>query len=143
MDFKLLFYISAELALLLLIITAFLIFHVAKMKKTVALAEQQLANAKKQLAANSPQTAPVEDDDSERLSSQETRDLEALVQEMTGESERMLATIEALERENQQLQSGADTGLQQQLASTQQELLNLKTQHIELEERYQELKAEQ
>lgn len=82
--------------------------------------------------------------------------LETMVKEFTEESRDMLSTIASLEEENSllktQLEStgsgssdpgsnSADTQqLTDKLAEVQQELLNLQTQNIELEERYLELK---
>lgn len=90
--------------------------------------------------------------------------LQGLLQDMTEQSKEMLATIAALEDENRKLQQmvadgtagaetsespsetgasgGGDEVLKEKLDSVQQELLNLQTQHIELEERYLELKMQ-
>lgn len=83
--------------------------------------------------------------------SQEVEQLQNLVEDFTQQSCEMLTAIETLEKENlslrEQLQGadGTDAAgtekLRQQLAAAQQELLNLQAQHIELEERYLELKA--
>ncbi|MDY0005422.1 MAG: hypothetical protein RBS22_01270 [Spongiibacteraceae bacterium] len=78
--------------------------------------------------------------------------LEALVGDLTGENRTMLATLAALETENRELRERSvpgpaavadDSALELALKSTQQKLLNLQTQHIELEERYLELKTQQ
>lgn len=77
--------------------------------------------------------------------------LESLVTELSEQSRGMLTTIAELEKENSELQEQFKSGgaseegaaseeLQEKLNSAQQELLNLQTQHIELEERYLELK---
>ncbi|MGK0499241.1 MAG: hypothetical protein ACJAYG_000875 [Oceanicoccus sp.] len=75
--------------------------------------------------------------------------IEPVVNELTKESKDMLATIDSLEDENtslkRQLESsgGNDANtelLKSKLEEIQQERLNLQTQHIELEERYLELK---
>ncbi len=107
---------------------------------------EELHNKLKQLHAQ-----PESDADS----TEEKEHLESVVSELTNESKEMLSTIAALEEENQSLkemlESGAgDSGaaasdentekLKSKLAEMQQELLNLQTQHIELEERYLELK---
>jgi hypothetical protein len=76
---------------------------------------------------------------------------EMIVNNLTHESKEMLSTIATLEEENRLLKqeineaniSGPDENtelLKEKLAEMQQELLNLQTQHIELEERYLELK---
>ncbi|WP_156820819.1 hypothetical protein [Dasania marina] len=90
-------------------------------------------------------------------SSEDLQQLESLVAELTDSSRDMLKTIAALEDENNLLQQkivdvaagaaasagGAEVeSLNIKLQETQQELLNLQTQHIELEERYLELKME-
>lgn len=83
---------------------------------------------------------------------EEIAQLEALVGDLTGESRTMLATIATLEAENRELREQSapapatavdDSALEQALKSAQQKLLNLQAQHIELEERYLELKAQQ
>ncbi len=85
-------------------------------------------------------------------SAEEAERIESMVNDLTNESKEMLSTIAALEEENsslkQRLESGGgDAGdaenveiLKSKLEEMQQELLNLQTQHIELEERYLELK---
>ncbi len=87
--------------------------------------------------------------------SEDYKRMETMVQDFTSESREMLGTIAALEDENVSLKKelesidfgsgggtdGPDTGeLQGKLDEMQQEFLNLQTQHIELEERYLELK---
>ena len=88
-------------------------------------------------------------DSSESGSSEDLEQLESLVADLTDQSRKMLTTVADLEKENselqEQLQSGGAAGegseeLQTKLDASQQELLNLQTQHIELEERYLELK---
>lgn len=86
------------------------------------------------------------------ISDQDTQRLESLVSDLTSESKEMLTAIAALEDENASLKSqleAADASgatdnnselLKEKLGEMQQELLNLQTQHIELEERYLELK---
>lgn len=86
--------------------------------------------------------------------SEDLAHLEELVSDLTKGSQEMLKAIAALEDENnalqQQIVGGLEGGqssenvekLQAKLVETQQELLNLQTQHIELEERYLELKME-
>lgn len=84
------------------------------------------------------------------VTGEEVERIEAMVKDLTSESKDMLGTIAALEEENsdlkQQLESGGsgDTEnvetLKSRLGEMQQELLSLQTQHIELEERYLELK---
>lgn len=76
--------------------------------------------------------------------------LQSLVSELTDQSREMLSTIAELEQENKELQVQLNSGegspgeaseeVLEKLGATQQELLNLQTQHIELEERYLELK---
>lgn len=88
-------------------------------------------------------------------SSEEYARMEAMVQDFTNESREMLGTIATLEEENVSLRKELDSGgegaggsaaapdtdvLQGKLDEMQQEFLNLQTQHIELEERYLELK---
>jgi Sec-independent protein translocase protein TatA len=87
--------------------------------------------------------------------SEEYARMETMVKDFTNESREMLGTIATLEDENVSLRkeldsidfgsangsAAPDTGvLQGKLDEMQQELLNLQTQHIELEERYLELK---
>ncbi|MEE8057376.1 MAG: hypothetical protein V3T17_06015 [Pseudomonadales bacterium] len=85
------------------------------------------------------------------LDTAEVEKLENLVGDLTKESKAMLSTIASLEQDNQalkqQIESSADNDSQEKvnrltksLNDMQQELLNLQTQHIELEERYLELK---
>jgi hypothetical protein len=89
------------------------------------------------------------------LDAEEIKRLETMIAALTDESRDMLSTIASLEQENAQLlqqKGGLDTGgepaesadnselLNQKLKEVQQELLNMQTQHIELEERYLELK---
>ncbi|ARN75887.1 hypothetical protein [Oceanicoccus sagamiensis] len=85
-------------------------------------------------------------------SDEEVERIEAMVKDLTNESKDMLATIAALEEENSSLKARIESGggesgdaenveiLKSKLEEMQQELLNLQTQHIELEERYLELK---
>lgn len=84
----------------------------------------------------------------------ELEQLEALVGDLTNESRDMLGTIATLEEENRELKKqlkagsaggsiSSDAELMSKLKLAQQELLNLQTQHIELEERYLELKSHQ
>lgn len=80
--------------------------------------------------------------------------LRSLVTSFTEQSRDMLGTIAVLEEDNRRLmtQGGSSSGdsskdgevkaLTGKLAQAQQELLNLKTQHVELEERYLELKMQ-
>lgn len=71
-----------------------------------------------------------------------------IIEDFTQQSGQMLTAIETLETEcrdlREQLNGGIEPGraddLNSKLAAAQQELLNLQTQHIELEERYLELK---
>jgi Sec-independent protein translocase protein TatA len=81
---------------------------------------------------------------------EDKENLESMVNDLTTESRDMLNTIVTLEDENkglkEQLEAGAGTGgaadeaLKEKLTQAQQDLLNLQTQHIELEERYLEMK---
>lgn len=96
---------------------------------------------------------------------EDVQKLENMVEELTTESRDMLSTIAALEAENSKLKETMESGevaaapapaaagdgvseevmalnekLKEQLDVSQQELLNLQAQHIELEERYLELK---
>lgn len=90
-------------------------------------------------------------------SSEEYERMATMVNDFTNESREMLGTIATLEEENVSLRkeldsidfgseggtvaSATDTSaLQGKLDEMQQEFLNLQTQHIELEERYLELK---
>jgi hypothetical protein len=83
----------------------------------------------------------------------EVEHIESLVRDLTHEGKEMLRTIDVLESEKRGLQDKIDgdqsaENEDQQLSAPgmqklQQDLLNLQAQHIELEERYQELKAAQ
>lgn len=84
-----------------------------------------------------------------QLDSEEAGRLESMLDDLTNESKEMLGTIALLEKENQSLRDQVNTGansdehvemLTEKMGEMQQELLNLQTQHIELEERYLELK---
>lgn len=86
----------------------------------------------------------------------EMEKLESVVNDLTTESKEMLGVIASLEGENAALKQQLDSGvtatgavdgedveaLKEKLGGVQQELLNLQTQHIELEERYLELKMQ-
>jgi len=109
-------------------------------------------------------TRTIEENETLRKELEESGDqddvekLESMVTDLTNESRDMLSTIAALESENSKLQEAIDSGaaapaaegaadssainekLKEQLDVAQQELLNLQAQHIELEERYLELK---
>ncbi len=85
------------------------------------------------------------------MGEEELQRLESVVSDLTSESKEMLSTIATLEQENQTLKQQVESGspvdsdesvtlLKEKLGEMQQELLNLQTQHIELEERYMELK---
>ncbi|HSB95981.1 MAG TPA: hypothetical protein VLC91_06010 [Spongiibacteraceae bacterium] len=87
-------------------------------------------------------------------SDDEMEQLKKIIEDFTHQSCEMLGAIEQLEQEARVLReqvagSGAGvapaemTVLQQQLAETERELLSLQTQHVELEERYLELKIQQ
>ena len=84
---------------------------------------------------------------------QELEMLRGLIANFTEQSRDMLGTIAVLEEDNRRLmtqKSGGDpetmsakvADLTEKLGQSQQELLNLQTQHIELEERYLELKMQ-
>lgn len=84
-------------------------------------------------------------------SDEEVEQIESVVRDLTNESKDMLGTIAALEEQNNaltvQLKQGGGVESEEQvellktkLEGMQQELLNMQTQHIELEERYLELK---
>lgn len=88
------------------------------------------------------------------LDTSNEEEVETLIAGYVAESRDMLNTISLLEQENQILKdelkiaqdSGGDSSeetlqLRAKLSEVQQELLNLQTQHIELEERYIELKT--
>lgn len=92
----------------------------------------------------------------EKQSSRSEKEVEEMIAGHVAESRDMMTTIAQLDRENKQLKerlakgggSAADGGdaeeterLRTKLGEVQQELLNLQTQHIELEERYIELKT--
>jgi hypothetical protein len=73
-----------------------------------------------------------------------------IIEDFTRQSSEMLNALEMLEGEcselreqlkNSQVDPKLVDEMKQQLATAQQELLNLQTQHIELEERYLELKS--
>jgi hypothetical protein len=88
-------------------------------------------------------------------SEEELEQLKKIIEDFTRQSCEMLGAIEQLELEarglREQLESGGATdataeetsALQQQLAEAERELLSLQTQHVELEERYLELKVQQ
>jgi hypothetical protein len=88
------------------------------------------------------------------LANPDVEQVAAIIEDFTRQSGEMLNALEVLEAECSELRlqlknapaaSGGDRatvdGLTQQLTAAQQELLNLQTQHIELEERYLELKT--
>jgi hypothetical protein len=86
----------------------------------------------------------------ETTSESDVEQMSNIIEDFTRQSSEMLNALEMLEAEcgelRQQLQDAqadpAQVGqLKQQLAAAQQELLNLQAQHIELEERYLELKS--
>jgi hypothetical protein len=84
------------------------------------------------------------------MSDDDVENVESVMKDLTGESKDMLVTIAMFEEENAALKAQLEemgngsgdnsTLLQEKLDEMQQELLNLQTQHIELEERYLELK---
>ena len=87
-------------------------------------------------------------------SGEELEQLKKIIEDFTHQSCEMLGAIEQLEQEarglREQLEGGAGAGsvedtaaLQQQLAEAERELLSLQAQHVELEERYLELKVQQ
>jgi hypothetical protein len=87
-------------------------------------------------------------------SGEELEQLKKIIEDFTHQSCEMLTAIEQLEQEarglREQLDGGAGGGsaedtvaLQQQLAEAERELLSLQAQHVELEERYLELKVQQ
>lgn len=75
---------------------------------------------------------------------------ETVVRDLTNESRIMLNTISSLEQDNESLRQQLEAvqvedgqaSILEKLGATQQELLNLQTRHIELEERYMELKPQ-
>jgi hypothetical protein len=80
--------------------------------------------------------------------------LENIIADLTDASQEMLSAISTLEQENRELkESGAGSGvdssaaevdnLKNKLSQTQQNLLDLQAQHLELEERYLDLKRKQ
>ena len=90
---------------------------------------------------------------SEEFAQKEIAHIESLVRDLTDEGKEMLRAIDILESEKRALQEKMDaiqplgdeiqesrTPVNQKL---QQDFLNLQAQHIELEERYQELKSAQ
>lgn len=111
------------------------------------LIEKELSRTIQENQALREQLENVKD---ESAAAEEIARLEKAVEDLTEESKEMLATVASLEKENQQLiddlESGSGTGedtgqLKKKLSDVQQELLNLQAQHIELEERYLELKS--
>ncbi len=108
---------------------------------TRALDENQQLREKLE-AGGEPLESSISDDDVENV--------ENMMKDLTSESKDMLATIATLEDENAGLKAQLEKGggssegntekLKEKLDEMQQELLNLQTQHIELEERYLELK---
>ncbi len=87
------------------------------------------------------------------LAQEDVEHIESVVRDLTHEGKKMLKTIDILESEKRGLQDKIDgdqsvendvQGLSASgVQKLQQDLLNLQAQHIELEERYQELKAAQ
>jgi phage shock protein A len=84
------------------------------------------------------------------IAEQDVEQMRSIIEDFTRQSSEMLNALEVLEAEcaelREQLKGGdADPAevekLKQQLATAQQALLNLQTQHIELEERYLDLKT--
>jgi hypothetical protein len=86
-------------------------------------------------------------------SGEEMEQLKKIIEDFTHQSCEMLGAIEQLEQEarglREQLEGGAGGGsgeessALQQLAEAERELLSLQAQHVELEERYLELKVQQ
>jgi hypothetical protein len=88
-------------------------------------------------------------------SQQSEQEVQEMIASHVAESRDMMSSIAQLEKENKQLREQVAAGgggggdfddaeaerLRTKLAEVQQELLNLQTQHIELEERYIELKT--
>jgi hypothetical protein len=84
---------------------------------------------------------------------QEVERLENIITDLTDASQEMLSAISSLEQENRELKSGGSAAaassatdseaLKSKLSQTQQNLLDLQAQHLELEERYLELKRKQ
>jgi DNA-binding ferritin-like protein (Dps family) len=96
-----------------------------------------------QLADSEPSQSGASDEELEQI--------ESVVRDLTNESKEMLGTIAVLEGENSSLKAQLEQGntggsgehtdmLKLKLEEMQQELLNMQTQHIELEERYLDLK---
>lgn len=102
---------------------------------------------KKKVIEVKQNTAPVQ------VANTDVEKMAAIIEDFTQQSGEMLNALEVLETECNELRlqlKSAETvpgdpaavdGLKEQLAAAQQELLNLQTQHIELEERYLELKT--
>ena len=85
------------------------------------------------------------------ISDDDVQQLETVIEDFIVQSKEMLSTISTLEADNEALKTqlendGTDESdhqveqLKEKLGEMQQELLNMQTQHIELEERYLELK---
>jgi hypothetical protein len=78
---------------------------------------------------------------------EEMERLESIIADLTDASQEMLTAISTLELENRELKSSGGSGnqaetdsLKEKLAQTQQNLLDLQAQHLELEERYLDMK---
>ncbi len=91
---------------------------------------------------------------SSATSEEDFEQLRSIIEDFTQQSCEMLGALELLEQEarelREQLQSASGgaaladmAALQQQLAQAERALLSLQTQHVELEERYLELKIQQ
>lgn len=91
--------------------------------------------------------------ESAQIVNTDVEQMASIIEDFTKQSGEMLNALEVLESECNELRlqlknaqtasvdSASVDGVKQQLAAAQQELLNLQTQHIELEERYLELKT--
>jgi hypothetical protein len=109
--------------------------------------ESELERALSELHAVEQKLAAQEHKGARAEGGPEVAQLQDLVGGFTQQSSEMLGAIETLERENARLRKQGDAGaadvalLQNQLAAVRQELLDLQTLHIELEQRYLELQV--
>lgn len=119
----------------------------------IKLLEDELTQMRSQMHALAEENKELRDNSSQ----QSEQEVQEMIASHVAESRDMMSSIAQLEKENKKLREQAAAGagggggadfddaeaerLRTKLAEVQQELLNLQTQHIELEERYIELKT--
>lgn len=96
-------------------------------------------------------TSAGSEEQSAELALEDAEHIESLIRDLTHEGKEMLKTIDVLESEKKRLQNKINENQPKEneiqelsapgVQKLQQDLLNLQARHIELEERYQELKA--